>query len=395
MRRVFRDETGKRHWLRGETERDLDKKQAAIELAVKRGEDRLDGKMTVSAWAATWLREYIDPKARRPGEKKKRGTMTQQSCQMYHAKLRDYILPAIGSARLIEIKDVHLRRFLNSQQDMSDSHVRKCRIVLHGLFSQAYKSRLIPFDPSADLDLPAAEAGKRRSLTPYEREVLLSVAATHQHGLWIRFLLGTGIRPGESAPLRVRDLQLTGDQPRVWIYQDIEGGTNDTVSTPKTAAGSREVPIPADLLPDLRAAVKGKKDDDFVFPAADGKSMATASILSSRWRSFSRAMDIAMGAERTPHGHIYDPSDLYPDGSPIYPDPHDPSQPRNGHKIAPDLVLYCLRHTYCTDLQAAGVPLNVARYLMGHSNISTTANIYTHSGEAEVIMAGQLIDAAK
>ena len=25
--------------------------------------------------------------------------------------------------------------------------------------------------------------------------------------------------------------------------------------------------------------------------------------------------------------------------------------------VAPDLVPYCLRHTYCTDLQRAGVPL--------------------------------------
>ena len=41
------------------------------------------------------------------------------------------------------------------------------------------------------------------------------------------------------------------------------------------------------------------------------------------------------------------------------------------------LVPYCLRHTYCTDLQRAGVPINGAKYLMGHSDISVTANIYT------------------
>ena len=37
-----------------------------------------------------------------------------------------------------------------------------------------------------------------------------------------------------------------------------------------------------------------------------------------------------------------------------------------------------LRHTFCTDLQRAGVPINVAKELMGHANISVTANIYTH-----------------
>ena len=48
------------------------------------------------------------------------------------------------------------------------------------------------------------------------------------------------------------------------------------------------------------------------------------------------------------------------------------------HAVAPDLTPYCLRHTFCTDLQRAGVPINVAKELMGHSDISITANIYTH-----------------
>ena len=394
MRRVYRDDTGKRHWVRGETEQELADKIASIKEAVKRGEDRLDGKMLVSVWAKTWLEQYIDPKAREPGEAKKRGTMTAQSCRMYHAKLDGYILPAIGKMRMAEVKDVHLQRLLNAQAKMSDSHVKKCRIVLEAMFRQAYKSRIIPWNPAEDLTLPAADAGRRRSLTDYEREILLQVAATHKHGLWIRFLLATGIRPGESAPLQVRDLIFDGPQPRVLIYKDIEGGTNDTVSAPKTAAGERTVPIPADLVEDLKTAVKEKKPDAYVFPAPDGESMVTASGMASRWRSFRYAMDLAMGAEHTPAGHIYDPADLLPNGRPKYPDPQNPKLPRDGHRIAPDLCLYCLRHTFCTDLQQKGVPLNTAKYLMGHTNISVTSQIYTHPGDAEVIEAGRLIDAA-
>ena len=44
--------------------------------------------------------------------------------------------------------------------------------------------------------------------------------------------------------------------------------------------------------------------------------------------------------------------------------------------VAADLVPYCLRHTFGTDLQDAGVPLNVARYLMGHADVSTTSKVY-------------------
>ena len=46
--------------------------------------------------------------------------------------------------------------------------------------------------------------------------------------------------------------------------------------------------------------------------------------------------------------------------------------------LAPDLQPYLLRHTFCTDLEAAGIPINVARDLMGHSSIAITSKIYTH-----------------
>jgi site-specific recombinase XerD len=62
--------------------------------------------------------------------------------------------------------------------------------------------------------------------------------------------------------------------------------------------------------------------------------------------------------------------------------------------VAADLTPYCLRHTYCTDLQNAGVPINVAKYLMGHSNISVTVNIYTHTTEKTLREAAQFINAA-
>ncbi len=46
-----------------------------------------------------------------------------------------------------------------------------------------------------------------------------------------------------------------------------------------------------------------------------------------------------------------------------------------------------LRHTFCTLLAEKGVPLKTASELMGHSNIATTANIYTHVNESEKVKA--------
>ena len=41
-----------------------------------------------------------------------------------------------------------------------------------------------------------------------------------------------------------------------------------------------------------------------------------------------------------------------------------------------------LRHTFCTFLYAAGYSAIEAKYQMGHSNIQTTVNIYTHLDKA-------------
>ena len=77
-------------------------------------------------------------------------------------------------------------------------------------------------------------------------------------------------------------------------------------------------------------------------------------------------------------------------GNPLYPDEN--GLPRNGRKIADDLVLYCLRHTFCTDLQKAGVSLNIARIIMGHEDIRVTAGIYTYTDSEDVQAAGEKLN---
>ena len=74
------------------------------------------------------------------------------------------------------------------------------------------------------------------------------------------------------------------------------------------------------------------------------------------WDNFKRELDIIMGAE-------------------VYRNKITRSV------VADDLAPYVMRHTYCTDLQDAGVPINVAKYLMGHSSILVTSKIYTHMTE--------------
>ncbi|OAA91290.1 tyrosine-type recombinase/integrase [Clostridium ljungdahlii] len=50
---------------------------------------------------------------------------------------------------------------------------------------------------------------------------------------------------------------------------------------------------------------------------------------------------------------------------------------------------HCLRYTCATKLFGAGTPLKTVQALLGHSNIETTADIYTH------VMPKQKINAAE
>ena len=89
-----------------------------------------------------------------------------------------------------------------------------------------------------------------------------------------------------------------------------------------------------------------------LFPTRKGTIRGPSGIW-KLWSSFAKELDLHMGS-------------LEEDGRILQP------------AIAPDLTTYCLRHTFCTDLQRAGVAINIAKELMGHSSIAVTADIYTH-----------------
>ena len=44
----------------------------------------------------------------------------------------------------------------------------------------------------------------------------------------------------------------------------------------------------------------------------------------------------------------------------------------------PPITPHVCRHTYCTNMALSGVSAKTLQYLMGHSDISITLNVYTH-----------------
>lgn len=190
----------------------------------------------------------------------------------------------------------------------------------------------------------------------------MAVAKWHPAGIWIKVLLFCGLQPNETPALQWRHVVF--DKQLIHVQQAMKAKTRD-IGAPKSDAGVRDIPIPAELLPTLLACRAGPFDP--VFARATKGLHHTESSMRNMWDSFIRALDIHMGAK------------LYRNHIVL-------------SVVAPDLTPYCLRHTYGTDLQDNGVSINVARYLMGHEDISTTSRIYIHITEKTLQAAADLIN---
>ena len=317
---------GQRYEVRGRTENEACDKLTDLIAALSLGKGSRGGGATVDQWYEQWKAAFKVPAG-----------LTAKALRLYDEKYRGYIAPAIGQLPLREVRDLDLQWILNEQAGRSYSHVSKLRMVLQELFRQARRSRLIVYDPAEGLQLPETVKGSHRPLEPGERALLLATAEEHPAGLWVLTVLYTGMRPGETAALQWKDIDW--DRNEIHVYKAVESGST-RIKPPKTAAGTRDIPIRRELRARLEAA-RGEPEA-LIFPTATG-GPRTSAAFHRLWHSFRRAME-----------------------------------ERSGAPVAEDLTPYCLRHTFCTDLQRAGVPINVAKELMGHANISVTANIYTH-----------------
>ena len=59
------------------------------------------------------------------------------------------------------------------EDGLTPRSVVKYHVVLHGIFKQAVRDRVIPFNPAAETKLPKVVRKQRRILTPAEFETLL------------------------------------------------------------------------------------------------------------------------------------------------------------------------------------------------------------------------------
>ena len=300
------------------------------------GQISIDANMTVSRWADTWAETY------------KKNQITDKNYKTYVCNLKK-ITSVIGHIKIKDVRPHHLQEIINQYAGKSRSHLQHIKNSMTGMFGRAKRNNMIINDPSIDIELPKTVTKKRRSLTDSERGLMLAACENHYSKTLIYIMLYAGLRPNECAALRWEHINLDRRLINVQIAQ--ESGTRIEKST-KTDAGVRKIPINPPLYNHLTNIAQ---PSGYVLSTSTGRS-CTVDTFEAWWKYLKRKMDILAGATIKRNKIIVS-------------------------KLDPDLKLYMLRHTFCTDLQRAGIPLNIAKELMGHEDVAVTANIYTEYTE--------------
>ena len=326
---------GKRYDVAANTLEELYEKKALRKKALEDNVIMYDRNISVDEWAVKTFDTY---------------KQNSSSLDDIKARYRKYVSPHIGKKPIGNIKAVECQTILNQCVGMSFSHCNKLKQELSFIFEKAVDNQIIPFNPARKLQMPKYEKGERRSITDHERKHLMACYEKDSAYLLFYIILKCGCRPEEAINLIGKDIDHKNKRLHI-------RGT-------KTKNSDRYVPIP-DALFD---AIKDVKPFEPISPNRDGKKHSESSY-NRLCAHLKRDMNISMGCKTYRNALV-------------------PPLP-----LADDFVPYCLRHTYCTDLCKAGIDVRTAQRLMGHANISITADIYTHVDMDDIDRAGELFNA--
>lgn len=240
----------------------------------------------------------------------------------YRNRMKNCVLAYLGEMQIEDIKPIDCQRCINNQVGNSAYQISQTKQMMNFLFEHAIDNELISRNPARNVTKPSGTKETRRSLTNDEREAFLEAIEDPKY-LPFAFMYYCGLRPSEARDIKESDIV------------EINGFKTLNVRGTKSVNAVRSIPIPNNLSRLIQKSLKSK------FRASQGYiCKLNTGAMRDRWLKLRVAI-----------------------------------------KAHPDLVPYCLRHTYCTDLQRKGVDVRIAQKLMGHSTIDLTSTIYSHLDE--------------
>ncbi len=266
---------------------------------------------------------------------------------------------SFGERRIDTIKTSDARLWLISLQEKGSSYssIHNIRGVVRPAFAMAVEDDLLrknPFDFEL-ADCLVNDSVKREALTLKQEREFLKFIKEDEHfrqyydGIFILFK--TGLRISELCGLTIKDIDLKERTINVNKQLQYTGGKKAYIEKTKTNAGARILPMSDEVYEVFKRIVSSRKKpkveyiidgvSGFLFLDDKGKPM-----LSYQWeKKFKHAVQ--------KYNKIY--------------------------KIElPTITPHVARHTYCTNMIKRQISVKTLQYLMGHADIQTTLNVYTH-----------------
>lgn len=299
-----------------------------------------NNKITILEWVQTWLDVYIEP------------NVSPTTLSRYQGMIKRYINPLLGSMQVQQLTTLAVQSWVNglkvspaSGKEMSAATIKHTYHVLKGAMDKAVLAGIIPRSPCQGVMLPKGE--KKAPVVYDEQQIqqLIQAAKGTEMELPIDMELCLGLRRGELLGLEWGDIDWKKGQIHIIRTRVVVNGKS-VVKDPKTATSKRTIDVPTRLMEKLK------------------QHQRTCQM--NRLR---------MGEDYTATDFII----VHPDGKPIYPEYLSQMLTKLQKKY--DLPLcrfHDLRHLCASIMLMQGVNVKVAQERLGHKDISTTLNIYSH-----------------
>ena len=286
----------------------------------------------------------------------------------YRSQVKNHLDSTFGNMKLKDIKTKTLSDFFTTytikDKPLNPSTAKKIYTVIQAIFTYAVSQGFIKETPCKNVRLPKADASdveaKRKYLTEEEFPRFYSMFDIEKSDFdrMILLLLHTGMRSGEMLGLSWNDIDF--EKKFIYINHTLSDvGGNHFLTTPKTKGSKRIIPMSEKTYEILKIQKKfqlhqrmllGKfEHPEMVFTSALG-NYKDRSCLNTQFRRFLKGSDFEF------------------------------------------MTLHCLRHSNATFLLNQGVDLKLVSEHLGHSDISTTGNIYADVLESSKRKLAEIID---
>ena len=273
----------------------------------------------------------------------KRPYVKQSTMAAYVLILENHVLPEFGDNDSLHEHDVQAFVLKKIERGLSVKSVKDILIVLKIVMKFGVKNEWMTHY-EWDIKYPANNQPKELEVLSVANHKKILDYVQHNFtfmSLGIYISLSTGLRIGEICALKWSDINVADGtitvQRTIERIYVVEGGKKHTqlvINTPKTVNSCREIPMSKELLAMVKPMKKVVNGDFYVLTNEDKPTEPRT------YRNY--------------YNRLMEKLDI------------------------PKLKYHGLRHSFATRCIEAGCDYKTVSVLLGHSNISTTLNLYVH-----------------